>query len=40
MEAKEPIAWTLDGENGGLHKVAEIKNLHKTVVIRVDEGAE
>ncbi|MBR4732152.1 MAG: diacylglycerol kinase family lipid kinase [Lachnospiraceae bacterium] len=40
VEAKEPIAWTLDGENGGMHKVAEIKNLHKTVVIRVDEGAE
>ena len=40
VEAQEPIAWTLDGENGGMHKVAEIKNLHKTVVIRVDEGAE
>ena len=36
VEAKEPIAWTLDGENGGMHREAVIKNLHKTVDIRID----
>jgi YegS/Rv2252/BmrU family lipid kinase len=37
VEAEEPVAWTLDGENGGMHQTAVIKNLHKTVDIRVAE---
>ena len=36
VESEEPLAWTLDGENGGAHEKALIKNLHKTVQIRVD----
>ena len=36
VESKEPLAWTLDGENGGAHQKAVIQNLHKTVTIRVD----
>lgn len=36
VESKEPLAWTLDGENGGAHKKALIKNLHQTVEIRID----
>ena len=36
IESEEPLAWTLDGENGGMHKTAVIKNLHKSVEIRVD----
>ena len=36
VESKEPLAWTLDGENGGTHQKAVIQNLHKTVTIRVD----
>lgn len=39
VESGEPLAWTLDGENGGAHRVAEIKNLRKSVVIRVEEEA-
>ena len=38
VEAKEPVAWTLDGENGGIHETAVIQNLHKTVDIRVEEN--
>jgi len=36
VESEEPIAWTLDGENGGMHREAVIENLHKTVDIRID----
>lgn len=36
VESPEPLAWTLDGENGGAHEKAVIRNLHKTVEIRVD----
>ncbi|MBQ1850440.1 MAG: diacylglycerol kinase family lipid kinase [Lachnospiraceae bacterium] len=34
VESPEPIAWTLDGENGGAHERAVIKNLHQSVNIR------
>ncbi|MCL2036062.1 MAG: diacylglycerol kinase family lipid kinase [Oscillospiraceae bacterium] len=30
-----PVAWCLDGENGGLYKRAVINNLHKKVVLRI-----
>ena len=33
----EPLAWTLDGENGGAHEKAVIKNLHHAVDIKVQE---
>lgn len=33
----EPLAWTLDGENGGAHTKAVITNLHHAVDIRVQE---
>lgn len=36
VEAEEPLAWTLDGENGGSHKKTVIKNLHHAVDIRVE----
>ena len=36
VEAEEPLAWTLDGENGGTHTKAVIKNLHHAVEIRVE----
>ncbi|MBP5264472.1 MAG: diacylglycerol kinase family lipid kinase [Lachnospiraceae bacterium] len=36
VESEEPIAWTLDGENGGMHREAVIENLHKTWDIRID----
>ncbi|MCR5500255.1 MAG: diacylglycerol kinase family lipid kinase [Acetatifactor sp.] len=36
VESEDPIAWTLDGENGGMHREAVIENLHKTVDIRID----
>jgi len=29
----EEVAWTIDGEDGGLHKKVEIKNCHKAVEI-------
>lgn len=35
VESEEPIAWTLDGENGGSHKKAEICNLCRRIEIRV-----
>lgn len=35
LESKEPVAWTLDGENGGMHSVVNIKNLHQGMKIRV-----
>lgn len=36
VESEEPLAWTLDGENGGTHTKAVIKNLHHAVEIRVE----
>ena len=35
LESAEPVAWTLDGENGGSHKSVRIRNLHQAVEIRV-----
>ena len=35
LESEEPVAWTLDGENGGSHSHVEIKNLCKGIDIRV-----
>lgn len=35
MEATEPVAWTLDGENGGNHKSVKIENICKGMDIRV-----
>jgi len=32
---EEDVAWTVDGENGGLHKEVEIKNCHRAVSIIV-----
>lgn len=33
IHAKQPIAWTLDGENGGIHKEIEIKNIKSAISI-------
>jgi len=30
---KEEVAWTIDGEDGGKHKTAEITNCHKAIEI-------
>jgi YegS/Rv2252/BmrU family lipid kinase len=30
---KEKVAWTVDGENGGKHKYADITNCHKAIEI-------
>jgi len=35
FRSHEPVAWCLDGENGGLHKKAVITNLHKKGIIRI-----
>lgn len=35
LESLEPVAWTLDGENGGSHKKVEIRNICKGIEIRV-----
>lgn len=35
LESTEPVAWTLDGENGGSHKSVSIKNIWKGMEIRV-----
>ncbi len=35
LESKEPVAWTLDGENGGSHRKVDIKNICKGIDIRV-----
>lgn len=35
LEASEPVAWTLDGENGGSHTKVEIRNICKGFDIRV-----
>ena len=36
-ESKEPIAWTLDGENGGSHTRVVIEDICKAITIRVAE---
>lgn len=36
-ESAEPIPWTLDGENGGIHTSVIIENIHKGIEIRVSE---
>jgi YegS/Rv2252/BmrU family lipid kinase len=36
-ESKEAVAWTVDGENGGIHFEVEIQNLNKAICIRVEE---
>lgn len=35
FRSQEPVAWTLDGENGGAHTEAHIRNLCKAIDIRV-----
>ncbi len=37
LESTEPVAWTLDGENGGSHKSVQIRNINKGMEIRVKE---
>lgn len=34
----EPVAWTLDGENGGSHTSVKIKNMHRMIEIRVKQS--
>lgn len=36
-EAQMPVAWTFDGENGGVQERVEIQNLCKSIIIRVTE---
>ena len=38
--ADEEIPWTLDGENGGFHREAEIRNIQKHVQIIAPEGVK
>lgn len=33
--SEKPVAWTLDGENGGSHTAVTIRNIHKGIDIRV-----
>ena len=33
LESEEPVAWTLDGENGGQHTKVEIKNVCRGIEI-------
>lgn len=35
IESVDEVSWTLDGEFGGSHKEVTIKNLHKSLEIRV-----
>lgn len=37
IESREPIAWTLDGEYGGSHGQATIRNRHRAVTMRVKQ---
>lgn len=37
VESEDEVAWTLDGENGGIHRSVYIENKHKAVEIRVDK---
>ncbi len=35
LESEEPVAWTLDGENGGSHNKVVIRNIYRGMEIRV-----
>ena len=35
LESEKPVAWTLDGENGGSHTRVEMQNICKGIDIRV-----
>ena len=35
IESVDEVSWTLDGEFGGSHKEVTVKNLHKSLEIRV-----
>lgn len=35
LESAQPVAWTLDGENGGSHSRVDIRNICKGIDIRV-----
>ena len=37
VHSEEEVAWTLDGENGGIHKDVEIRNIGKAFQICVPE---
>lgn len=38
VESEEPVAWTLDGEFGGEHLVAQVENCHKALQIRIPQN--
>lgn len=38
LESDRPVAWTLDGENGGSHTSVMIKNMHQVIEIRVKQS--
>ena len=38
LESKEPVTWTLDGENGGTHTEVRIRNINKRIEIRVKKA--
>ena len=38
VEFDEEIPWTLDGEDGGACRCAEIRNLHNAIRIRIPRG--
>lgn len=40
LESREPVAWTLDGENGGSHTKVTIRNVCKAIDIRVKPVTE
>ena len=40
ITAQEPVGWTLDGENGGNHKTAEIENLPKAFTVIAGAGSD
>ncbi len=35
LESKEPVTWTLDGENGGSHEKVKIRNICRGIDIKV-----
>lgn len=37
LESEEPVAWTLDGENGGSHRKVTIRNLCQEIEIKVND---
>lgn len=38
FESEEPVAWTLDGENGGSHRKVTIRNRCKEIKIKVKDA--